>query len=580
MLRTLIVVLMVSLLSVVPARADDTSRAEGETILTAEGEAAPVAEGEASPAPEGEAAPSAEGEAAPAPEGEAASAPEGEAAPAAEGEAPAAAPVPAPQPFAFEDVVERARRLADKPFEAPGVALPNELANVDYDAFRQIRFRPDRALWRNERMFELQFFHLGFLYLQPVRINVVDGGVTSEVMFDPGMFDYAATGLERAVPPLLGFAGFRIHYPLHGPDYKDEVGVFLGASYFRILGRDQQFGASARGLAVDTAHPRGEEFPIFREFWLVKPQPDEHVLTIYALLDSERVTGAYRFVLRPGTTTAVDVSAEVFARADIDKIGIAPLTSMFLFGEGDARKFDDFRPEVHDSDGLLMQTGAGRWIWRPLVNHRELQVSAFSDTNPRGFGLVQRDRDFTNYLDMEAAYHRRPGLWVEPVGEWGEGTVELVEIPLADETNDNIVAYWTPRKPLKAGEAIGFAYRLKAVSELPFRLPLAHAERTLTGAPSVVNPERFAAGTRLFVVDFNGGDLPHLDAGQPVEARIAMSAGRIVDQIVQKIPETGGWRVAFRVDPEGNGTVDLTLKLMLYGLPIAEDWAYLWQVRP
>ena len=539
MLRTLIVVLMLGLLSAIPAHADDFSRAEAEVAPTAEGEVAPTAEGET----------------------------------------PAAAPVPAPQPFAFEDVVERARRLAGQPFEAPGAQLPNELAEVDYDTYRKILFRTDRALWHGERMFNVQFFHLGFLYLQPVRINVVDGGVPSEVMFDPGMFDYRDTGLEHVVSPLLGFAGFRILYPLHRPDHKDEVTVFLGASYFRVLGRGQQFGASARGLAVNTAHPRGEEFPVFREFWLVKPQPDEHVLTIYALLDSERVTGAYRFVIHPGTATVVDVSAEVFARADIEKIGIAPLTSMFLFGEGDGRRFDDFRPEVHDSDGLLMLTSAGRWIWRPLVNYRELQVSALTDTNPRGFGLLQRDRDFANYLDLEAGYHRRPGLWLEPHGDWGPGAVELVEIPLEDETNDNIVAYWTPQKPLKAGETIAFAYRIRAFSEMPFRLPLAHVERTLTGTPSAWHPSSFPVNTRLFVVDYKGGDLPHLGAGQPVEAEITTTAGRIIDQIVTRIPETGGWRVAFRVDPEGSRAVDMVLKLTLYGAPIAEDWAYLWVVQ-
>jgi periplasmic glucans biosynthesis protein len=569
MLKTLIVLLIFALLPVLPVCADEPEGAEGEVVApAAEGEA-PAAEGEAvPPAAEGE-APAAEGEAVPPTS-------EGEpVAPAAEGE-----PVAAPPPFAFEDVVERARRLAERSFEAPQAQLPQELANVSYDAFRQIRFRPQRALWRDEHMFEVQFFHLGFLYVQPVRINIVDGGVASEVMFDPAMFDYADTGLERVVPPLVGFAGFRVHYPLHGPDYKDEAAVFLGASYFRILGRGQQFGASARGLAVDTAHPRGEEFPIFREFWLVKPQENDHTLTIYALLDSPRMTGAYRFVIRPGTATAADVTAEVFARADIDKIGIAPLTSMFLFGESRNRRFDDFRPEVHDSDGLLMLTGAHRWIWRPLVNHEELQVSSFSDTNPRGFGLLQRDRVFSHYLDLEAGYHRRPSLWIEPQGDWGAGAVELVEIPLADETNDNIVAYWTPQKQLRAGDTIAFSYRIRAMSEMRSRSTLASVERTLTGAPSAWQPSPFPAETRLFVVDFNGGDLPHLDDGQPVKAELTTSAGRIIDQIVTRIPETGGWRVAFRLDPEGSQTVDMILRLTLYDAPVAEDWAYLWQVRP
>ena len=535
MLRTLIVVLMLGLLTGLPAGVNKPAfAAEGEAVAPAEGEAAAPAEGEAVATP----------------------------------------------PFAFEDVVERARRLAERSFEAPQAELPQEFANVSYDAFRQIRFRPQRALWRDERMFEVQLFHLGFLYVQPVRINIVDGGVASEVMFDPAMFDYADTGLERVVPPLAGFAGFRVHYPLHRPDYKDEAAVFLGASYFRILGRGQQFGASARGLAVDTAHPRGEEFPIFREFWLVKPQENDHVLTIYALLDSPRLTGAYRFTIRPGTATTADVTSEVFARADIDKIGIAPLTSMFLFGESGNQRFDDFRPEVHDSDGLLMLTGAHQWIWRPLVNHEALQVSSFFDTNPRGFGLLQRDRDFSNYLDLEASYHRRPSMWIEPQGDWGAGRVELVEIPLTDETNDNIVAYWTPQKPLRAGETIAFSYRIRAISEMRFRSTPASAERTLSGTPSASPPNPFPAGARLFVVDFNGGELPYLDARQPVRAEITASAGRIIDQIVTKIPETGGWRVAFRVDPEGNQAVDMVLKLRLYDAPVAEDWVYLWQVRP
>jgi glucans biosynthesis protein len=303
-------------------------------------------------------------------------------------------------------------------------------------------------------------------------------------------------------------------------------------------------------------------------------------LTIYALLDSQRMTGAYRFVIRPGTATAADVTTEVFARADIDKIGIAPLTSMFLFGESDSQRFDDFRPEVHDSDGLLLLTGAHQWIWRPLVNHEALQVSSFFDTNPRGFGLLQRDRDFSNYLDLEADYHRRPSLWVEPQGDWGAGRVELVEIPLADETNDNIVAYWAPQKSLRAGETIAFSYRIRAMSEMRFRAALASVEHTLSGTPSVWQPSPFPAAARLFVVDFNGGELPYLEAEQPVKAEITTSAGRIINQIVTKIPETGGWRVAFRVDPEDNQAIDMIVKLKLYDAPLAEEWVYLWQVRP
>ena len=82
----------------------------------------------------------------------------------------------------------------------------------------------------------------------------------------------------------------------------------------RASARDQVFGLSARGLAIDTAESWGEEFPWFREFWLVTPAPNAKELTIYALLDSPRVTGAYRFAVEPGEQTRVDVECRLFLR--------------------------------------------------------------------------------------------------------------------------------------------------------------------------------------------------------------------------------------------------------------------------
>jgi glucans biosynthesis protein len=279
--------------------------------------------------------------------------------------------------------------------------------------------------------------------------------------------------LARHMPATLGFAGFRVHYPLQTPTYKDELIAFLGASYFRVLGRNTVYGLSARGLALDTASTSGEEFPYFTDFWLVKPaQPEQRTLTIYALLDGPSVAGAYQFVILPGTVTQVTVTSELFPRKRIAKLGVAPLTSMFLFGEDPAgHRFKDFRPEVHDSDGLLMQTGVGAWLWRPLMNPADLQVNRFMDQHPRGFGLSQRDRNFSHYLDSQSQFQRRPSYWVQPLGDWGKGGVELVEIPTDEEIHDNIVAYWVPSQPVERGKPLRFDYVLSAYMDSPLWPP-------------------------------------------------------------------------------------------------------------
>jgi glucans biosynthesis protein len=478
-------------------------------------------------------------------------------------------------PFEFETVVERARNLAAQPYQEPQAELPKALQDIDYDTFRKLRFRPEQALWRGERRFEVQFFHPGFLFRTPVAVHIVAAGKEFELAFNKTMFDYGDTGVDAEITGPLGFAGLRVHAPLNQVEYKDEVIVFLGASYFRVLGREQRYGLSARGLAVDTAMPRGEEFPRFRTFWLVTPEPEAGEMTLYALLDSTRVTGAYRFRFRPGTDTRVEVTARLIARAAIDKLGIAPLTSMHLFGENRSRAFDDHRPEVHDSDGLLMQTGSGRWLWRPLLNTRELQVSAFVDRDPRGFGLMQRDRAFDHYQDLEASYHGRPSYWIEPQGNWGEGHVELVEIPSNEEIHDNIVAFWRPNKPIQAGEEVELAYTLTATLREPPIHRLGKVVQTRLGSAVIPGTGGKAnAERRLVVVDFDGGDLPLLPATLPVEADLAFTSGRVNDLQVIRIAETGQWRTSFRIDLEGSDVVELSLQLLLDGAPVTETWLY------
>lgn len=497
----------------------------------------------------------------------------------------------------FANVTDRARALAERPWSPPPTSVPRPLAEMDYDAFRSIRFRPEAALWRGEARFEVQFFHPGFLYPTPVRVHEVTSDTVLSVPFEEHLFQYdgPATPLAGVAGPELGFAGFRVHYPLNDPDTKDEVVVFLGASYFRLLGRGHAHGLSSRGVAVNTVHESGEEFPDFREFWLVRPSADDATLTAYALLDGPSLTGAYRFDLTPGAPTAMEVDARLFAREDVARLGAAPLTSMFLYGPDEARRFDDFRPRVHDSDGLLMLTGTGEWIWRPLGNSSGLRVSSLRDRAPQGFGLVQRARDFTQYLDLEARYHDRPSQWVEMgEGTWGEGGVELVEIPSNSEFNDNIVAYWISDAPFQAGEERRFRYRLLTFDARFERQHLAQVERSRNGwdaLPGEADPP--PRSQRRFVIDFVNGPHRSMGAGgsqgagdpaapdrSPVEAVLESSSGRVSDLRVQPLPRDGRWRATFRFEPEEGRSADMRLYLVQDDVPVSETWSYLWTLEP
>lgn len=498
------------------------------------------------------------------------------AAPAAAAATPAAAAAgrSAPAAFGFDDVQRLARERAAHPYVDRQAPLPDSLTHLTYDQYRDIRFVPERALWRDQALFEVQFFHRGFTYRRRVNITeVAPDGSLHPVRYDPADFDFGrSVRRPRNLPRDLGFAGFRVHYPLQRPDYKDELIVFLGASYFRVLGRDQSYGASARGLAINVATPTGEEFPYFTDFWLVKPPSQQRTLTIYALLDSPSLTGAYRFEVRPGGTTDVEVTGTLYPRKSVDKLGIAPLTSMYLFGGNSSLAVNDFRPEVHDSDGLLEQTGGGEWLWRPLVNPHMLRVSSFSDEHPRGFGLDQRDRAFTDYQDEEAHYQQRPSYWVAPLGDWGRGRVELVEIPSGEEIHDNIVAYWVPETRLTPGKPFNFSYLLSAYLYSPLWPPGGRVVATRTASLGAHSGDN----SRRILVDFWGGDLTLLQGSQPVQAQLSVHNGDISNVTVQRLAEDGVWRVAFRLTPKGTQDVDLRCYLTLYGEALTETWTYLY----
>jgi glucan biosynthesis protein len=202
---------------------------------------------------------------------------------------------------------------------------------------------------------------------------------------------------------------------------------------------------------------------------------------VHALLDSPSAAAAFRFTIHPGERTVFDTELALYPRAEIATVGIAPLTSMFLFDASERTRIDDYRTAVHDSNGLLLRTGKGEQIWRPLANPRELQISAFTDRGRRGFGLMQRSRALGDYQDLEARYENRLSLWVEPARDWGEGVVELVEIPTDREVNDNVVAFWRPHEPLKAKGEYIFNYRLHWCWSAPSEPPLSEVIATRSG---------------------------------------------------------------------------------------------------
>ncbi len=507
----------------------------------------------------------------------------------AQGGADAAADPQSPPPDGspsgiFERVIERARSRAGEPFSPPQPApLPETLRQLGDRQYRDIEFKPEQALWTDRSRFSVQFHHLGFLYQSPVTINEVVDGEVRPVEYSPDQFDLGPNGeLRESLSDELGYAGLRVHYPINGPDETSAVLSFLGASYFRMVGRDQRFGLSARGLAVDTALPSGEEFPHFVAFWLVRPAPDATTLTFYALLDSESVTGAYRFEFDPNRGGQLAVDSHLFARRDVAKLGIAPLTSMFMWGENRVRPVDDHRPEVHDSDGLLVHTGNDEWIWRPLSNPAEAQVSSLLDRNPQGFGLVQRDRDFRSYQDPDRRFGERPSFWVTPHGDWGAGAVQLIEIPSQHESNDNIVAFWVPDKRLAAGEHRHIAYTLESFWSRRDAQKLATVQRTRIGqgVQGEQQEERPPQGVRRFVVDFTGGPLARMQNRQPVRARLSAVHGEARAVSVRRLPDESGWRVAFNLAPDGSGrAADMRLSLWLHGHRLSETWNYVWDPK-
>lgn len=470
------------------------------------------------------------------------------------------------EPFDRAVLEARAADLARRRHVLPPRPEALDRERLTYDQYRAIRFKRDASIWaREDRTFAVDLFYPGFIFDTPVNVNLVVGNVARRVLFTNDVFEYGPEVPVIEDRAGLGYSGFRVRAPINKPDYRDEFLVFQGASYFRAVGRDQVYGLSARGLAVRTASPQGEEFPTFTDFWIERPAPGAEQIVIHALLQSPSVVGAYTFTARAGEETVIDVEVALFPRVDLAAVGIAPLTSMFLFDATNRARFDDYRNAVHDSDGLQILNGRKERLWRPIANPRNLQVSSFMDDSPKGFGLVQRKRRFAEFEDAEAQYDRRPSAWVEPRGKWGRGHVELVEIPSDREINDNIVAYWQPGKPLAAGRRAAFSYRLRFTAE-PLDASVARVVATRIGQALQSEDQR------SFVIDFQGtGPVP-----PDLKLRASSSAGEILAPRGQVVAQSGVYRVSFEFDPGRAALAEMRVDVLSKGRPWGETWLYRW----
>jgi glucans biosynthesis protein len=485
-------------------------------------------------------------------------------------EAPGSAAAGEAATFSEDWLVSQAQNLAAQPYSAPVLELPSELAELDQKQYRAIRFKPDATMWKDQpSKFSLQFFHTGFQYKTPVDMYLIEDGNIRAFPYAASLFDFA----EPLTPPppesKSGFSGVSIAHQIHQQNSRDPFLMFQGASFFRALASGQVFGAIARAVSVNTAQASGEEFPVFRSLWIQKPGPDDRHITIYGLLDGPSLTGAYKFRTEPGRMTNIEVECSLFPRRELPHVGIAPLNSMYFFGSADRTQLNDYRPNVHSSQGLQIWNAGGEWIWRPLTNPEALQYSVFVDGTPKGFGLLQRKRAFSDYEDLDGRFGDRPSVWVEPLGTWGDGAIDLIEVPSGSEIYDNIITFWRPRTPLPAMERRTFRYRLHWGWAPPLEPTLASVLQTRIGSDG-------ADDAFIFVIDFVSGHSCNDCNLTAYEADIRIGDGEIRNVAVRNNKATGGQRVTFQYLPEGGKQTDLRCQLKQNGQVVSETWVYRW----
>jgi glucans biosynthesis protein len=475
----------------------------------------------------------------------------------------------------FQDVIEKASNLAQQSYQAPE-PIPRFMQELSYEQYQGIRFKPDQSLWHaSHSRFQVMLIPPGLYYSHPVKLHIIDAQGIHDLSFRKDYFTFSDEEIEKRVPPDLGYAGFKLTYPLQDANTQNQFMVFAGASYFRGVGRDNTFGISGRGIAVNTGLPSGEQFPSFVEYWLERPRKDATVTTLYGLLDGKSVTGAYRFTVYPGMPTRLKVEARLFTRNAIQLLGVAPLTSMFYYGENTPRPQGQWRSQVHDSDGLLIHNGvSGEWLWQPLLNPKNLEMDYFQTENVRGFGLLQRHDQFWNYQDLGAHYETRPSAWVETHGDWGKGNVVLVELPTDSETNDNIVAFWSPGKPVGKNQSLTYDYTISFGDRMVGEEPAGQAINTFVGDGNMVGGGTVPGAYRL-IVDFAGGPLQKLSAGAPVVSSVvAGENGEVIEHFVEYAPSEHVWRLSILAKPADEKPLALRAFLSKDGEAVSETWTY------
>jgi periplasmic glucans biosynthesis protein len=477
----------------------------------------------------------------------------------------AAEPLGSPIRFTADVVLKAAAELAAHPFKPPSAPLPSEFSGLNFEQYASIRRVAGTAIWADEKIgFSLEPLPRGFVFTTPVALNIVENGLSQRVIFDPADFDFGKVHPPAAVGE-LGFSGLRI---LRASDEGfQDAAIFQGASFYRSRARGQKFGVTARGLAIRTGDEPGEEFPLFREFWVEKPTPAANTLTMYALLDSESVTGAFRFTIRPLETTIIDTEMTLIARAPTDKLGIAAMAANYLFSPLDHRRPDDWRAAVYEVTGLQVLSGKGEWLWRPVCDRDTLQISAFADTNPRGFGLMQRSRSFDAFYDDEGRWELRPTLWIEPIGEWGEGDIRLLEIPATAEANANIVAQWRPKTSITAGTTKAFAYRQFWCWTPPSKPPLAVCTSSRSGKGN---------GRPRFAVEMSGDEFAEPEKAAAAAVDIQANPGKIGSVRLFPYRDRRSVRIVFDLDPGSETYSELRLLLKIDNQAVSETWLYRW----
>jgi glucans biosynthesis protein len=477
-----------------------------------------------------------------------------------------AEPLGPASPFTADTVASAARELAKSGYKAPAAPLPEPFPSLNFEQFATIRRNPGTAIWEDTHSpFTLEPLHRGFLFNASVDLFLVENGEARKLVYDRMLFDFGKIEVPKDLAD-LGFSGVRILKGGGGDGWSDAA-IFQGATFFRSLARGQSYGLSARGLSVRTGDSQGEEFPVFRALWIEKPSPATDALVIHALLDSTSLTGAFRFTLRAGEATIIDTELTLFARVDVDHLGLGSMAGAYMFGALDHMRAEDVRASVHEIGGLQILTGSGEWIWRPVANRTTLQISAFVDKNLRGFGLLQRNRNFDFYQDDRSHWELRPSLWIEPIGDWGEGETMLLEIPSDSETHDNVVALWRPKGGLQAGGSVSFAYRQFWCWSPPARPDLAIATQSRAGR---------AGKLVRFIVEFVSDDFADPQKAAQASAAIEAAPGQIVASVLYAYRERRSIRVEFDLDPGSNAFSELRLALKSANKPVSETWLYRW----